>query len=105
MEWRVGGDWLCWNIPLSARFIPTTFRGEFAGWSNDIPMPMTYQDLRRQVQTAGLLDRSGWTHFPLAMIALTCGVSGFAILATSSGLWRIIAIPLLVVFWIQVGFF
>ena len=66
---------------------------------------MTYQDLRRQVQTAGLLDRNGWTSLPLALIALTSGVLAFAVLATAAGPLRFAAIPLLVVFWIQVGFF
>lgn len=66
---------------------------------------MTYQDLRRRAQAAGILERDGWNLVPLAVLVLTFGVAAFAILAAAPGAWRIAAVPLLVLFWIQVGFF
>jgi fatty acid desaturase len=66
---------------------------------------MTYQDLRHQVQAAGLLERSGWNSLRLALIAFTLAVASIATLALAPGAWRIAAAPLLALFWMQVGFF
>ena len=66
---------------------------------------MTYQDLRREVQAAGLLDRSGWYSLPLALVTVVFGLASFAVLVTAPGAWRFAAVPLLSLFWIQIGFF
>jgi fatty acid desaturase len=66
---------------------------------------MTYQDLRRQVQAAGLLDRSGWYSVPLALGTLLLGVASFGIVVFAPGAWRFVAVPFLSLFWMQVGFF
>jgi fatty acid desaturase len=66
---------------------------------------MTYQDLRRQVQAAGLLGRSGWSSLRLALFVIALGGTSFVILAAAPGWWRVAAVPVLAVFWMQVGFF
>jgi fatty acid desaturase len=66
---------------------------------------MTYQDLRRQVLAAGLLDRSGWNSLRLALFVLAIGATSFAILVIAPGVLRFASVPLLAVFWMQVGFF
>jgi len=68
-------------------------------------MSMTYQELRRQVQAAGLLNRSGWLSLPVALATVTLGVAVLAILVAAPGAWRFAAIPFLTLFWMQLGFF
>ncbi len=67
--------------------------------------PSTYQDLRRQVQEAGLLRRSGWNSVPLALATAVVGLAVVFLLATTSGVWRFGAVPLLALFWGQIAFF
>jgi fatty acid desaturase len=76
---------------------------QLSGWSKKIHV--TYQDLRRQVQAAGLLDRNGWSSFGLALVVLGFGVASLVILIIAPGAWRFGAVPFLAMFWIQVGFF
>lgn len=66
---------------------------------------MTYQDLRRQAQAAGLLDRSGWYSVPVALVTLAVGALALAILVLAPGAWRFAAVPFLSLFWMQIGFF
>lgn len=76
-------------------------RGVPAGTSES----MTYQEMRRQVQAAGLMDRSGWHSVPVALVALLIGALALAILGLAPGAWRLIAAPFLAIFWMQIGFF
>lgn len=64
----------------------------------------TYKDLRDNVRQRGLLDRSGWKSVSLAGIILILGVAAFGIMAVAPNAGRLLAAPILAVFWMQIGF-
>lgn len=65
----------------------------------------TYTDLRRRVKAAGLLDHRAQKSLPLALITLSLGVLAVAFVVAAPGAWRLIAAPILSLFWLQLGFF
>jgi len=66
---------------------------------------MDYSSLRAQIQGMGLLDRTGWNSLPLAVIAVSLGAIGLAVVAVAPSAWRFAAVPFLALFWMQLGFF
>ena len=66
---------------------------------------MSYPALRKNVASAGLLDRSLWNYRYLLLVTAALAAISAYILLYAEGLWILLAVPTLSLFWMQVGFF
>lgn len=65
---------------------------------------MSYADLRRQITSAGLLQRSGWNYLGLTSIILILGGVSAVLVAFAPGAWELLAVPTLTMCMMQIGF-